>query len=73
MSAPPANRQAFITEGENAKTGRIGYFAEWNELSCSIISPALDQIWTGDAAPADVLPGLCEQVDAFLADNGYPK
>ena len=23
--------------------------------------------------PAEVLPALCEQMDAFLADNGYPK
>ena len=69
----PTNRQAFITEGENAKTGRIGYFAEWNELNGSIIGPALESIWSGEAAPAEVLPGLCEDVDAFLAQNGYPK
>ena len=73
MADAPANRQAFITEGENAKVGRIGYFAEWSELNGTIISPNLDRIWTGDEAPADVLPELCEQVDAFLADNGYPK
>lgn len=73
ISAPPENRQAFITEGENAKVGRIGYFAEWSELDSSIISPALDSIWAGEAAPEDVLPGLCEQVNTFLADNGYPK
>lgn len=73
MSDAPANRQAFITEGENARPGRIGYFAEWRELSGSILSPALDSIWAGEAAPADVLPSLCEQVDAFLADNGFPK
>ncbi|MEZ4559337.1 MAG: hypothetical protein R2854_23360 [Caldilineaceae bacterium] len=29
------------------KVGRAGYFAEWNELSGSIISPALDTIWAG--------------------------
>jgi len=69
----PANRQAFLTEGENAKVGRFGYFPEWNELNSSIISPVLEQIWVGDAQPADVLPGMCEQVNAFLADNGYPK
>lgn len=70
---PPANRQAFLTEAENAKVGTFGYFPEWDELNGSIISPALEQIWAGDAQPADVLPGLCDQVDAFLADNGYPK
>lgn len=70
---PPANRQAFIIEGEGAKVGRVGLISEWNELNGSIINPALQQIWVGDAAPADVLPALCEQVNAFLADNGYPQ
>lgn len=70
---PPANRQAFITEGENAKVGRVGLFGEWNELNGSIINPAMQQIWVGDAEPAEALPALCEQVNAFLADNGYPK
>lgn len=70
---PPANRQAFLTEAENAKVGTFGYFPEWDELNSSIIDPVMQQIWTGDATPADVLPGLCEQVNAFLADNGYPK
>ncbi|HXF64765.1 MAG TPA: sugar ABC transporter substrate-binding protein [Caldilineaceae bacterium] len=71
--APPENRQAFLTEGENAKVGRFGYFPEWDELNGSIIDPALQQIWAGEATPEEVLPALCEQVDAFLADNGYPK
>lgn len=70
---PPENRQAFLTEAENAKVGRFGYFPEWDELSGSILSPAMEQIWAGEATPEEVLPALCEQVDAFLADNGYPK
>lgn len=70
---PPANRQAFLTEGENAKVGRFGYFPEWGEMSGSIIDPTLEQIWAGDASAEEVLPGLCEQINAFLADNGYPK
>jgi multiple sugar transport system substrate-binding protein len=70
---PPANRQAFLTEGENAKPGRLGYFPEWGELSGSVISPALEQIWSGEATPEEVLPQLCEDVNAFLTDNGFPK
>ena len=73
MADAPTNRQAFITEGENAKIGRIGYFAQWSELNGTIISPGLESIWVGEATPEDVLPGLCEQVNAFLADNGFPK
>ncbi|HEU4325555.1 MAG TPA: sugar ABC transporter substrate-binding protein [Roseiflexaceae bacterium] len=70
---PPVNRQAFLTEGENARVGRFGYFADWNELSGSIIDPGLQSIWAGEAQPADVLPQLCQQVDAFLQEKGYPK
>lgn len=71
--AAPANRMAFLIEGENAKVGRVGLFQEWGELNGSIITPSLEQIWVGDAQPADVLPGMCAQMDDFLADNGYPK
>ncbi len=70
---PPANRQAFLTEAENAKVGNFGYFPEWDELNGSIIDPALEAIWAGESTPEEVVPGLCEQVNAFLADNGYPK
>jgi multiple sugar transport system substrate-binding protein len=70
---PPANRQAFLTEGENARVGRFGYFPEWDELNGSIIDPAMQRIWAGEATPEDVLPAVCEQVDAFLADKGFPK
>jgi multiple sugar transport system substrate-binding protein len=70
---PPANRQAFITEGESSKPGIIVLIPEWNELSGTIITPALEQIWVGDATPEEVLPGLCDQMNTFLADNGYPK
>jgi multiple sugar transport system substrate-binding protein len=70
---PPANRQAFLIEGEHAAVGRFGYFPEWGELSGSVISPALQRIWAGEATPEEVLPGLCDEVDAFLAANGYPK
>ncbi len=72
-SDTPANRMAFIIEGDNAKVGRAGFFPEWNELSGSIISPALQSIWSGEASPEDVLPKLCTDVDAFLSQNGYPK
>ncbi len=70
---PPANRQAFITEGENAKTGNVFFIPEDGEIRNSIIGPALENIWAGEATPAELLPGLCEQVNAFLTDNGYPK
>jgi multiple sugar transport system substrate-binding protein len=73
LDQPPVNRQAFLTEGENAEVGRVGYFAHWNELNGTIISPGLGLIWAGEAAPAEALPALCEQVDAYLAEQGYPQ
>lgn len=73
VSDIPANRMAFIIEGENAKVGRTGFFREWNELNGSIISPSMQRIWSGEANAEEVLPQLCEEVDAFLAKNGYPK
>jgi multiple sugar transport system substrate-binding protein len=72
-AAPPTNREAFLIEGENSKIGRFGYFPEWGELDGSIISPGLQRIWSGEATVEEALPQICAEVDAFLADNGYPK
>ena len=47
--------------------------AEWGELDSAVISPALQQIWAGEAEPENALPELCKQVDQFLKDKGYPK
>ncbi|MCY4525603.1 MAG: extracellular solute-binding protein, partial [Anaerolineaceae bacterium] len=66
---PPANRMAFIIEGRNAKPGgRVAYFPEWGEVNGNYIRPVMDQIWAGEAVPAEGLPGVCDDVDAFLAD-----
>ncbi|HEY0739111.1 MAG TPA: sugar ABC transporter substrate-binding protein, partial [Herpetosiphonaceae bacterium] len=70
---PPTNRQAFLTEGENARVGRFGYFPEWGELEDSVIVPGLQRIWAGEATPDQVLPEICGQVDSFLKERGYPK
>jgi multiple sugar transport system substrate-binding protein len=70
---PPSNRQAFLIEGENAKVGRFGYFPDWDELNSSIIDAGLQKVWVGEATPEDTVPQICEQVDAFLKDKGYPK
>ena len=70
---PPENRQAFITMAENGSTQTTGWFAESNELNGTLINPILAEIWAGTADPAEVLPQLCEDIDAFLADAGYPK
>jgi hypothetical protein len=48
-----------------------GWFGDWNELNSTLINPVLTSIWAGEAQPADVLPGLCEDVDAYLTEHGY--
>ena len=57
-------------DAEGGNLLRDGWFAEWNELNGTLIAPVLTLIWSGETQPADVLPGLCEDVDAFLADIG---
>lgn len=68
----PANKQAFMTEAEGSGIGGFGYFPEWDEIS-GIIDAELSKVWSGEAQPADVVPAACEQVNQFLADNGFPK
>jgi ABC-type glycerol-3-phosphate transport system substrate-binding protein len=70
---PPQNRQAFLTEGENARVGRFGYFPEWSELEDSVITAGLQKVWAGEATPEQALPEICGQVDSFLKERGYPK
>jgi multiple sugar transport system substrate-binding protein len=70
---PPENRQAFITQAEHTTPAFNGWFGEWNELNGTLINPILAEIWAGTADPAEVLPQLCEDVDAFLQNAGYPK
>jgi multiple sugar transport system substrate-binding protein len=72
-SQPPANRQAFLTEGENSRVGRFGYFPDWNELNSSILNAGLGKVWAGEQSPQDAVTAICTQVDAFLKDKGYPK
>jgi multiple sugar transport system substrate-binding protein len=73
QDTPPANKQAFLTEGEASKVGAFGYFPDWDELSSSIIEPGMEKIWAGEQKPEEALPQICQQVDQFLKDKGYPK
>jgi multiple sugar transport system substrate-binding protein len=66
----PAGRQAFLTQAEGASAATDGFFGNWGDINGTIIGPVMTQIWAGEVAPADVLPGVCEQVDAYLEENG---
>ena len=70
---PPANKQGIVVEAKASGVGGFGYFPEWDELDSSVISPALQKIWAGEATPEQALPDLCKQVDQFLKDKGFPK
>jgi multiple sugar transport system substrate-binding protein len=53
---------------------RFGYFPEWGELSGSVINPgARTDLGRRSVRPPKYCPEICDQVDAFLAENGYPK
>ncbi len=69
----PANKQAWIVGAESSPPNGNGWFAEWNELNSTLISPVLTSIWAGEAKAADVLPGACDSVNTYLADHGYKK
>jgi multiple sugar transport system substrate-binding protein len=70
-SRGPTNKQAWLVGAETANINGNGFFADWNELNGTLISPVMSSIWAGEAQAADVLPGLCEDVDKYLADHGY--
>lgn len=70
---PPANRQAFLTEGMNAAVGRFGYFPEWGYLNGNLVAPYIDRIWTGELTPQAAADAICDDVDAYLASEGFPK
>jgi len=67
----PEHKEAWILGAESANILRDGWFPEWRELQGTLIDPVLTSIWAGEAQPADVLPGLCESVDAYLVEHGY--
>ncbi len=69
----PKNKNAWLIGAATATVNNNGWFADWNDLNGTVINPVLASIWAGDAKPADVLPGLCDSVNKYLADKGYTK
>jgi ABC-type glycerol-3-phosphate transport system substrate-binding protein len=67
----PEHKEAWLIGAESASVNNNGWFGDWNELNSTLIGPVLTSIWAGEAQPADVLPALCEDVDAYLAEHGY--
>jgi multiple sugar transport system substrate-binding protein len=67
----PEHKEAWLLGAESSNINGFGWFAEYAELRDTLINPTLNSIWAGDAQAADVLPGLCEDVDAYLVEHGY--
>ncbi|MCB8960228.1 MAG: sugar ABC transporter substrate-binding protein [Ardenticatenales bacterium] len=65
----PPGREAFLIQAEGSTTATGAFFGSWGEVNGTFISPVLTQIWAGEVAPADVLPGVCDAVDEFLANQ----
>lgn len=65
-SVLPEGRQAWLTQAQGSTSQTSGFFEEWNDVNGTIIGPAMASIWAGEAQPADVLPGVCEQVEESL-------
>ena len=63
----PEGRAAWLVQAEGASAQTNGFFDEWNDINGTIVGPALTAIWAGEAAPADILPGVCEDINAVLA------
>ena len=45
----------------------------WRSAGLLILFALLAAACAGEATPEEALPDICAQVDAFLAENGYPK
>ncbi len=71
--APPANKQGIITEAGASGIGGFGYFPEWGEIEGSIYFPMFDLIGAGEGSVEQIAADTCAGIDAFLAENGYPR
>ncbi len=69
----PANRAAFVVEASNVRLFTLGDFPEYNELNDLIIEPNLQRIWSGEAEAEPTVKEMCQKVNEFLKQNGYPK
>jgi len=50
-----------------------GMLAAGSVRRVAIIGPGLDKVWAGEISAEEGAAEVCTQVNAFLAENGYPK
>jgi ABC-type glycerol-3-phosphate transport system substrate-binding protein len=73
VDAAPRNRQAFVVEARNVSLFTFGDFPEFSELNDLIIDPNLQLIWSGQETVEQKVPEICQRVNEFLKQNGYPR
>ncbi len=65
----PANRAALSTVGETLKLINPITWKYWEELSGTITGPGLDKVWALEQTPDEAVKGICEKVNAYLAEK----
>jgi ABC-type glycerol-3-phosphate transport system substrate-binding protein len=69
----PANRNAFMIEASNTQPITSADFDEWVYVDDTIITPNLEKIWNGEGEIEATITQLCDELNAFLQQKGYPK
>jgi len=65
----PASRSTFNTVGETLKLINPITWKYWEELSGTITGPGLDKVWALEQTPDEAVKGICEKVNAYLAEK----
>lgn len=69
----PSNRATFNTVGETLRLINPILWVNWDELSGTITGPGLDRVWALEQTPEQAVPEICNKVNAYLKDKGFPK
>ncbi len=69
----PDNRAAFVVEASSVRLFTFGDFPEYDEMNDLIIEPNLQRIWGGEAEAEATVRDICQKVNEFLKQNGYPR
>ena len=72
LAPPPEGKDAFLFEAQHARP-MWGMFPEFAEMMDTLVVPNLDLIWVGDKTADEIVPLMCQEIDEFLEEYGYPK
>ncbi len=72
LAPPPGGKEAFLLEAQHVRP-MWGMFPEFAEMMDTLVVPNLDLIWVGDKTADEIVPLMCQEIDEFLEEYGYPK